>query len=301
MRAGAARILLTGAGGFVGPHVRAACAVQFPDAEIVAGAADVTDTAAVREMIVATRPDAVVHLAGIASVPAARAEPQRAFAVNLGGTLALARAMLEHVPEAVLVFAGSAECYGASFRGGSALDETAALAPLNVYAASKAASDLALGALAAEAGLRTVRLRPFNHTGPGQSDAFVIAAFAAQIGRIRRGEQAPVIRVGNLDAARDFLDVRDVARAYALAIARADELPPGTILNIASGTARPIGDILERMIATADMEIAVEIDPARLRPVDIPIACGNAAKARDLLGWTPEIDFETTLREVLGF
>ncbi|MHB1303503.1 MAG: GDP-mannose 4,6-dehydratase [Acidiphilium sp.] len=301
MRAGVARILLTGAGGFVGPHVRTACAVQFPEAEIVAGTADVTDISAVRAMVVGARPNAVVHLAGIASVPAARAEPERAFAVNLGGTLAVAHAMLEQAPEALLIFAGSAECYGASFRAGTALDETAALAPLNVYAASKAAADLALGALAAESGLRTVRLRPFNHTGPGQSDAFVIAAFAAQIARIRRGEQPPVIRVGNLDAARDFLDVRDVARAYALAIARADELPPGTILNIASGTARPIGDILERMIATADMEIAVEIDPARLRPVDIPIACGNAAKARDLLGWTPEIDFETTLREVLGF
>lgn len=300
MCAAIARILLTGAGGFVGPYVRAACAEQFPYAEILAGEEDVTDAAAVEAMVKATRPDAVVHLAGIASVSTARAEPERAFAVNLGGTLVLARAMLKHVPDAVLVFAGSAECYGASFRGGGALDETAALAPMNAYAASKAAADLALGAFAAESGLRTVRLRSFNHTGPGQSDAFVIAAFAAQIDRIRCGEQNPVIRVGNLDAARDFLDVRDVARAYALAIARADELPSGVILNIASGVSTRIGDILERMIAASGMDIAIEVDPARLRPVDIPIARGNAGAAARLLGWQPEITFEMTLREIMA-
>lgn len=293
------RILITGAAGFVGRHVLAECGAHFPAAECIAGTADVTDATAVDAMVAAARPDAVIHLAGIASVPAARAAPDHAFAVNLGGTLALARAMLDHAPDAVLIHAGSAECYGASFRGGLALDETAPLAPLNTYAASKAAADLALGALVAEAGLRAIRFRPFNHAGPGQSDAFVLAAFASQIARIRRRSQPPVIKVGNLDASRDFLDVRDVVRAYVLAIERAEILSHGAVFNLASGTPRRIGDILARMIGLSGIPITVEIDPERLRPVDIPIAGGNAGAARANLGWTPEIPFEATLLSVL--
>jgi GDP-4-dehydro-6-deoxy-D-mannose reductase len=294
------RILITGRTGFVGGYLRPALAARWPDAVLIAGDADVTDPADVLRMIEAAQPDVVVHLAGIASVPAARLAPDRAFAVNLGGSIAVARAIIAAAPTCLMIHVGSAECYGASFRSGTALDETAPLAPMNIYAATKSAADLALGAMAAESGLRLVRFRPFNHTGPGQSDAFVIPAFAAQIKAIVAGTQPPVIKVGNLDAARDFLDVRDVARAYVLAIAHADQLPPDPVFNLASGTPRRIGDILQTMIAATDRPIAIEIDPGRLRPVDIPTAIGNAAAAHRAFGWQPQIDLTTTLQEMLS-
>jgi GDP-4-dehydro-6-deoxy-D-mannose reductase len=293
------RILITGSTGFVGGYLRRELEARWPDAVLIPSDADVTDAAAVHHMIEAAQPDAVVHLAGIASVPAARLAPDRAFGVNLGGSIAVARAIVARAPRCLMIHVSSAECYGASFRSGIALDETAALAPLNIYAASKAAADLALGAMAAESGLRLVRFRPFNHTGPGQSDAFVIAAFAAQIAAIIAGTQPPVIKVGNLDAARDFLDVRDVVRAYALAIAHAETLQPDQIFNLASGKPRRIGDILQTMIASANQPITIEIDPVRLRPVDIAAAFGNAATARRILGWHPQIDLTATLREML--
>jgi GDP-4-dehydro-6-deoxy-D-mannose reductase len=294
------RILITGATGFVGPYVRAACAQAFPGAGITAASADITDRAAVAAMIEEALPEVVIHLAGIASVPLARRDPERAFAVNLQGTLNLAYALLERAPGALLINAGSSECYGDSFRAGVPLDEHAALAPMNTYAASKAAADLALGALAAESGLHVVRLRSFNHTGPGQSPAYVIPAFAAQIADIQAGRQEPVIRVGNLAAERDFLDVRDIAAAFTKVIARRETLEAGAIFNLASGTSRRVGDILEALIAASGVQIAVETDPARFRPVDIPRASGNAHKARTQLGWAPAIPFATTLGDVLA-
>jgi GDP-4-dehydro-6-deoxy-D-mannose reductase len=295
-----ARILVTGASGFVGPYVCAACLHEFPGAEVIKAGADITDRAAVLAMINDARPDAVIHLAGIASVTAARTDPDRAYAVNLGGTLNLASALLKHRPDALFVHAGSSECYGDSFRAGMPLDEQAALAPLNTYAASKAAADLALGALAAESGLRLVRLRSFNHTGPGQSTAFVIPAFAAQVASIRAGTKDAVIHVGNLSAERDFLDVRDVAAAFARVIARSETLEPGAVFNIASGTPRRIGDILDTLVAASGVHIEVQTDQALMRPVDIQRSSGDATKARRLLGWVPSIPFETTLADVLA-
>lgn len=288
-----ARILVTGADGFVGQYLTAELEARFPEAALCADRFDVADRAAVAQAIASFRPDGCVHLAGVAAVPDARRDPDRTFAVNLGGTLNLARAILDDVPECRLIYVSSAECYGASFRAGAALDETAPLAPQNIYAASKAAADLALGAMAAEQGLRVIRFRPFNHTGPGQSEAFVIPAFAAQIRRIEQGEQEPVVRVGNLEPERDFLHVADVVRAYALGLARFDDLPNGSVFNLASGTPRRIGDILAGMIARASVPIRVEVDPARLRPVDIPRAVGDASAARKALGWRPEhgLDF----------
>ena len=169
---------------------------------------------------------------------------------------------------------------------------------MDEYAATKAAADLALGALAGK-GLKCVRLRPFNHTGRGQDEAFVIPAIAMQIARIEAGLQPPVIRVGNLDAERDFLDVRDVVVAYALAVTKASELTPGTIINIASGTARRVRDILEYLLRLSRKPIALEKDEARMRPSDVPRIVGNGERARRLLGWVPEHSFDDTLADVL--
>ncbi|HTW27613.1 MAG TPA: GDP-mannose 4,6-dehydratase [Acetobacteraceae bacterium] len=291
-------ILLTGAGGFVGRHLQRALAEAFPEAALHAAEFDVTDAAAVAAAVRKTRPEACVHLAAVSAIGAARADPDHAWRVNLHGTLHLARALLGEARECRLVFASSAEIYGESFRAGRMLDEQAVPAPLNTYAATKAAADLALGAMAAE-GLRVIRIRPFNHTGPGQSESFVVAAFARQIARIEAGLQTPVIRVGALDPARDFLDVRDVCAAYVAAIRREALLPPGTVLNLASGTPRRVGTVLDALLHLAGIAARVEADPARMRTNDIPLAGGDASRARMLLDWQPRIAWETTLADVL--
>ena len=291
------RILVTGAAGFVGGHLVPTLRTTYPDAAILTPAFDVTDPAATETVLTDAAPDAVIHLAAIAAPTDARRDPARAWAVNLHGTLTLARAILKTAPTATLLFAGTADAYGASFRAGSPLDETAPLAPQNTYGATKAAADLALGAMAAD-GLRVIRARPFNHTGPGQSDAFVVPAFARQIARIEAGLQPPVIRTGDLTPRRDFLDVRDVCRAYAACLAA--DLPAGAILNLASGIPRPIGDILHALLASMRHQVTVETDPARLRPNDIPSAAGDAAFARHLLSWTPVIPWDQTLADVLN-
>ena len=290
------RILVTGAAGFVGGHLMPALRTAFPDAVLSPATADVTDAGAVAAEVAAAQPDGLVHLAAIAAIADARQDPDRAWAVNLHGALAVGRAVRDHAPECRLLFASSADIYGASFRAGTPLDEDAPPAPLNTYAATKAAADLALGAMAAE-GLRVIRVRPFNHTGPGQSDAFVVSAFARQVARIARGQQPPVLQVGALSPQRDFLDVRDVCAAYAACLAT--DLPPGTVLNVASGTPRRVGDVLSDLLAMAGVEAAIEADGGRLRPTDIARAVGDAGRARRLLGWAPTIPWPQTLRDVL--
>jgi GDP-4-dehydro-6-deoxy-D-mannose reductase len=217
----------------------------------------------------------------------------------LHGTLNLAHVLLKRAPDCWLINVGSALVYGESAKAGRALDENALLAPLDEYSASKAAADLALGPLI-RSGLKCIRLRPFNHTGPGQSEAFVVPAFAAQIARIEARLTPPIIRVGNLDAQRDFLDVRDVANAYALVMKNLERLESGTVLNIASGIPRRISDILASLIARSRVEISVEQDPMRQRPGDLPILLGDASRARRLLHWKPEYSFEDTLTALLN-
>ncbi len=291
------RILVTGSGGFVGVHLMPALAHAYPDAAITEATADVTDREAVMDEIATVAPDAVIHLAAIAAIPAARQDPARAWHVNLHGTLHIASAVLAHAPGATLLFASTADLYGATFRSGVPIDETAMLAPLNTYAATKAAADLALGAMAAE-GLRAIRMRPFNHTGPGQTDAFVVAAFARQVARIAAGLQPPVLQVGDLSPLRDFLDVRDVCAAYAQVLAA--DLTPGAILNVASGQSRRIGDVLRDLLHAAGVTADIQTDPARLRPSDIPIAAGDAGRLR-ALGWAPAVPWAQTVADTLAY
>lgn len=290
------RILVTGSAGFVGGHLLPALRGAYPEAALTGLAADVTDAAAVRAEIAAVQPDALVHLAAIAAIQDARQNPDLAWQVNLYGTLNVARAVLAEVPGCTMLFASTADLYGATFRTGVALNEDAALAPLNTYAATKAAADLALGAMAAE-GLRVIRVRPFNHTGPGQSNSFVVPAFARQVALIAAGQQEPVLRVGSLSPLRDFLDVRDVCAGYAMCLGV--ELAPGTVLNLASGVARRVGDVLADLLALAGIVAEVRADAARVRPTDIPAATGDSGRARAALGWAPVIPWERTLRDVL--
>lgn len=303
------RILVTGASGFVGRHLRGALREAFPAAQLLATSSgetvtgwdevvplDLLEPASCAAAVGRAAPDAVVHLAALAAVAESFRDPALTWRVNLLGTLALAEAV--RAQGAFFLLASSAEVYGLSFRAGTALAEDALLQPTNPYAASKAAADLAIGEMALR-GLRAVRMRPFNHTGAGQTDAFVVAAFARQAALIAAGRQEPVLRVGALDRWRDFLDVADVCAGYVAALRAADRLEPGTVLNLASGRPRRIGDILDALLRLAGIASRVEAEEARLRPTDLRSTRGDASAARRLLGWAPAVPWERTLAAVL--
>jgi GDP-4-dehydro-6-deoxy-D-mannose reductase len=307
-----ARILVTGATGFVGRHLLPALRAAFPAARLIATTQtdaapgwdeahplDITDHAAVPRVVLAAAPDAVVHLAAQANVAASFADPRGTWAANLGGTLALAEALREHAPAARLLAVSTGEIYGLSFRRDAPLDEDAPFAPANPYAAAKAAADIALGEMALR-GLRVLRARPLNHVGPGQSEHYAVAAFARQVARIEAGVQEPVLRVGALDRWRDFLDVRDVCAAYVAMLARFDELPNGAAFNLASGTPRRIGDVLDALVARAGITPRIEENVAALRPTDLPRSLGDASRARAALGWAPAVPWDATLDAVLA-
>ncbi|MGE0419242.1 MAG: GDP-mannose 4,6-dehydratase [Acetobacteraceae bacterium] len=294
-----ARILLTGASGFVGRHMQRALAAAFPAASLLTQRVDIRDAGAVRGLVRETSPDVCVHLAAMAAIPDAQRDPDLAWAINLHGTLNIARVLLAEAPNCRMLYASSADAYGATFRRGSALNEDAPLAPMNTYGATKAAADLALGALARD-GLRVVRMRTFNHTGAGQTTGFVVPAFARQVARIAAGLQDPVMSVGNLDSRRDFTDVRDICDAYVACIRAGTDVPDGTILNIASGEPRRIADILDDLIALAGVAVEIRPDPARMRAADLPVTQGDSSLARRLIGWTPRRTWNETLQSVMS-
>jgi GDP-4-dehydro-6-deoxy-D-mannose reductase len=300
------RVLLTGGHGFVGGYLRAALARSRPEWAVDSPRSpiddrpglDLVDAEAVAAHVKATTPDIVVHLAAVSAVTTSVTAPRYAWDVNLGGTLNLVLAMQAHAPEAHLLYVSSAEVYGASLKSGASATEQVLLQPMNPYAASKAAADI-LVRQAAAAGLSTTIMRPFNHTGAGQSETFVAPSFAAQIARIEAGAQAPVLCVGSLDEERDFLDVEDVVRAYTMALDARATLEPGEVFNVASGKAVRIGDLLERLLSQARTPIEVRVDPGRLRRAPIATAIGDSTHLRQTLGWSPQISLEDTLAAVL--
>jgi GDP-4-dehydro-6-deoxy-D-mannose reductase len=306
------RILVTGADGFVGRYLLRALRSAFPSAFLVACARepemaeadqtlplDLLNADSIADCLAEAQADAVVHLAAATVVPESFADPGLTWRINVDGTLALAQMMMRTAPETLLLYISSAETYGLTFQRGVPLDEDAPFAPANPYAASKAAADLALGEMALR-GFRVIRMRTANHTGPGQSDALVVPAFAHQLARIEAGQQEPVLKVGALDRWRDFLDVRDVCAAYAAALSHGLDLPPGTAFNIASGIPRRIGDVLDALITRIGLTVDIQTDAARLRPTDVVRAVGNPARAKAMLGWEPKIPWDETLNSVLA-
>ncbi len=292
-------VMVTGASGFVGQHLVPALRTSFPGATIHTAKIDLVNESEVAAAIRTLRPDACVHLAAVSSIPSAHTDPVGAWRINLGGTLTLTRALAAEAPGCTLLFASTADAYGRSFKAGVLLDETAALNPINTYGATKAAADLALGAMA-DNNLRIIRARPFNHTGPGQSEAFVVAAFARQIARVAAGLQPAVLRVGALDPRRDILDVRDVCSFYVRCLKRASHIPSGSIINVASGVPRRMGDVLNELLELAGIRVQIEVDASLLRPAEIETAGGDATKARDLLDWEPVLNWRHTLGDVLA-
>ncbi len=304
------RALVTGAGGFAGRHLAAELLVQGHAVTAcgLAGAGtppdgarwldlDVTDAQACRAVLAAERPEWIFHLAGVAHVGRAEAAPDECLRVNFGGTRSVLAAALEHAPAARVVLASSAEAYGRVPPDALPVTEERALRPATLYAASKAAAEM-LAHHAAARGLDVVILRPFNHAGPGQSDDFVTAAFARQLARIEAGCQEPVMRVGNLSAVRDLCDVRDVARAY---VGAARAARAGEAYNVTTGRGVAVSEILDTLRALARVPVRVETDPARLRPVDVPVFHGCGEKLARDTGVRLVLDLQTTLRDVLDY
>jgi len=309
------RVLITGASGFVGRHLIAALASLPDKPDIVACtygerasglldareiSLDVTDAERTLAVIQAEQPTHVMHLAGISVISQANRDLRKTWDVNTQGTLNVVLAIKEAAPTCRLLFCSSAQVYGGSFRSGKPLAEDAPLDPENIYASSKAAADVLVGQMAKD-GLRAIRLRPSNHTGPGQSPELVVASFASQIAAIERGEQEPVMKVGNLSMRREFLDVRDVVDAYVRAIQRFDSLLNGAVFNIASGDAIAVDAILEMLLTMSSKEIKIAPDPERMRPNDTPIMVGNAEAARRALEWGPHRRVADTLKSVLDY
>jgi GDP-4-dehydro-6-deoxy-D-mannose reductase len=306
------RILVTGASGFVGGHLRPALREAFPSARLMAATRgesvadwdeavtlDLLEPAGCREAVRAAKPDALIHLAALAAPGKSFDDPVLTWRVNLLGTVAIGEAVLASAAEAVFVQASSVEVYGHSFLAGRVLAEDAPLRPANPYAASKAAAELAVEEMARR-GLRAIVLRPCNHTGAGQSEDFVVAAFARQAALIAAGKQEPVMRVGALDRWRDFLDVADVCAGYVAALRHAATLPPGAVFNLASGQPKHIGTILEDISHLAGIAARIEEDPARMRPTDPVRTEADAGAARATLGWTPRVPWEETLAAVVA-
>lgn len=303
-------ILVIGASGFVGQHLSRHLRAHLGDADRIVATArmprfgeiplDLTDGDAVRALLKQERPTHVVNLAGISSPAAVENKVAEAWDIHASAVEALGRIILEEIPETWLLHASSGLVYGRTANNGPVSEEDI-LAPLDMYAVTKASGDLALEVLAGR-GLRCLRLRPFNHTGPGHSETFAIPSFASQIARIEAGLQARVLRVGNLEAARDFLDVRDVVSAYTKVIEASDWLKPGRIFNVASGQARPIREFVDILISESRVDVKVEPQEHLLaRKSEVPKLIGDASALRDAVNWAPEYDTVEMLRSVLDY
>ena len=303
-------VLVTGVSGFVGPHLARALVASGArvvglgvEPEPPAGVplegwhvADLREPVAVARAVALAKPDAVVHLAGQSSAARSFEDPAGTFEANVTGTSNLLEAARAGAPTARLLVVGSSEVYGPQPEGSRAGEETP-FAPVSPYAASKAEADcIAEASAQGEHGLDVVRVRAFGHTGPGQSPAFVVPSFAQQIAAIEAGRAEPVLRVGNLEVTRDLSDARDVVRAY---IALLEHGTRGAAYNVCRGEGVKLTEVVRRLVGLARVAIRVEVDPARLRPADIPWLVGDPSRIARDTGWRCEIPLERTLGDVL--
>ena len=305
------RILVTGAGGFVGGHLlsvlhRAGHEVigtslrpWTPPVPVETVVLDIGDAAQVRQLLETCRPEGVIHLAAQASVRRSWEASDETFAVNVGGASHVFEG-LEALPETRVLLVGSAQEYGGGGPDGGRgrpLLETDPLQPNSPYGVSKVAQELVGALYRRHFGMQVVTARPFNHTGPGQSPEYAVGAFCQQVAEIERGERAPQLKVGWLGSRRDYLDVRDVANAYRLLIEAGEA---GEVYNVASGEGQRIGDLLDILLDAAGLTGAVEVvaEPSP-RPGDPEVLVGDASKLREGLGWKPEIPLVTSLVDTL--
>ncbi|MGI5835115.1 MAG: GDP-mannose 4,6-dehydratase [Chloroflexota bacterium] len=318
MTQGTKRAFITGIAGFVGKHLARYLASttdveisgvdQFgiPDvaSELGLGSrlqvmqANLADTKRVREIVEAVQPDWIFHLAAQAFVPTAFADPAGTLVNNIVGQVNILEAALALPTKPIVMVVGSNEEYGMVRPEELPIQETAPFRPINPYAVSKVAQDMLGYQYHVAHSLPVIRVRPFNHMGPGQSERFVASDFAKQIAEIEAGLRPPVIHVGNLEAERDFTDVRDIVRAYHLVVTMGQ---PGDVYNLGSGRAVSIQHLLDLLLAQSHAPITIERDAARYRPADIPRIVADASKFRSLTGWYAEIPLEKTLADTLAW
>jgi GDP-4-dehydro-6-deoxy-D-mannose reductase len=308
------KVLVTGIGGFVGVHL-ARHLLEQPDVTVIgttylpsdehpdlikAGVPlhriDLTDAEAIYNLLRDEQPDQIYHLAAQSFVPESFDDPWGTLRNNIQGELNILQSMIRLGLNVRVLVVSSGEIYGPVSPEDIPIDEEQPLRPSSPYSVSKVAQDMLGLQYYLSHNLPVIRVRPFNQIGPGQSKRFVVPAFASQIAAIEAGQQEPVLYVGSLEARRDFTDVRDMVRAYRLVMALG---APGAVYNIGTGQAHSIGELLDILLHHTDAPIEVQIDPGRLRPVEIPIIVANPARVKATTGWEPAFTFEQTLVDVL--
>jgi GDP-4-dehydro-6-deoxy-D-mannose reductase len=312
------RVLITGITGFAGSHLAEYFLAERPEVEVygtyrwrsrrenIEGIehklrlleCDLSDPVAVRKALETSRPDAIYHLAAQSFVPSSWVAPLQTLHDNVAGQANIFEAVRSLGLDPAIQIACSSEEYGLVLPDEVPIKETNPLRPLSPYAVSKVTQDYLGYQYFMSYGIRCIRTRGFNHTGPRRGEVFVTSNFSKQVASIEAGLQEPVIRVGNLDAVRDFTDVRDMVRGYVLATEKGK---PGEVYNLASGNAITIRAMLDKLISMAKVEVKVETDPARLRPSDVEVLIGDASKFRADTGWEPKIPFDKTLSDLLDY
>jgi GDP-4-dehydro-6-deoxy-D-mannose reductase len=312
------KAFITGITGFAGSHLADYLLDEHPEVEVYGShrwrsrrdniahlgervtlvECDLRDFTSVMAALDRIRPDLVFHLAAQSFVPASWTAPVETLTTNIAGQTNIFEAVRLLRLDPAIQIACSSEEYGLVLPGEVPIKESNPLRPLSPYAVSKVGQDYLAYQYFQSYGLRTVRTRGFNHTGPRRGEVFVSSNFARQVARIEAGLQEPVVRVGNLDAVRDFTDVRDMVRAYWLAATRGR---PGEVYNVASGQGITVRELLDRLLAMSRIEVGVEVDPERLRPSDVEVLIGDSSRFRADTGWEPRIPLEQTLRDLLDY
>jgi GDP-4-dehydro-6-deoxy-D-mannose reductase len=311
------RILITGCTGFVGSHLVEHCRKRYPQAEMfgITGhqtfqtgtpgmsdvkiwVVDIRQPEAIHQVVAMSHPDLIIHLAAQSSVSESWKDPFGTLEINAGGVIQLFEAVRSEQLTPRIVLVGSGEQYGMVHPEDIPIREQCPFRPANPYAVSKVTQDLYGYQYYVAYGLPIMRARPFNHFGPRQTSTFVIANFAQQIALIEAERTEPVLSIGNLEVWRDFLPVEDVVAAY---LAIAEQGQPGEAYNIGSGHARSIREILDILLAFARVPIQLREDPARLRPIDVPLLEADTSRLRTDTNWKPVVQFEFALQQTLDF
>jgi GDP-4-dehydro-6-deoxy-D-mannose reductase len=306
------RVLITGVGGFVGGHLLKHLLETAPDTEvhgtILAGTRhpdhqqllvheiDLKEAEHLSHLIDQIRPDQIYHLAAQASPRMSFQAPWETLENNIRSQVNLIQACIALSIKPRILVISSAEIYGPVQPDQLPIQEDSPLRPTSPYGVSKVAQDMLGLQYYLSHRLPIIRVRPFNHIGPGQSEGFVTVDFAIQIARIETGQQVPILEVGNLTAQRDFMDVRDVVRAYRLLV---EQGVAGEVYNVASGQSHSIQSLLNILLSYSTASIEIRPDPRRMLPVDVPLIQGDASRLRKTTGWTQTIPFEQTLQDVL--
>jgi len=309
------KVLITGITGFVGSHLaeylfaegydvygtirwrsRLDNITQIKD-KIKLVETDIRDSYSIEKTIDTVEPDAIFHLAAQSFVHSSFNAPQETLSTNIVGTVNLLEAVRASDCNPVIQIAGSSEEYGFVLPNETPIKEANPLRPLSPYGVSKVAEDMLAFQYHKSYGLKTIITRAFNHEGPRRGEVFSTSNFAKQVAEIEKGKN-PVIFVGNLNASRDFTDVRDMVRAYALAVEKCDY---GEAYNICSGRAWKISEMLQLLLSMSHKKIEIRQDPARMRPSDVEILLGDYSKFHRKTGWKPEIPFEQTMKDLLDY